>query len=80
MKLERPRLKLRKMFLSILKSLIFSLTLLVLFRYKIAIMNETICPITVAIAPPLTPILKVKMNIGSRTILIIAPTTSKIME
>ena len=36
---------------------------------------EKICPITVAIAAPLTPKSKVKMKIGSRIIFVTAPTS-----
>ena len=41
--------------------------------------NDTNCPITVAIAPPATPLLNTKINIGSKIILIIAPITNNII-
>ena len=48
--------------------------------YIIAIKNDTACPITVAIAPPFTPILNPKINIGSNIIFITAPITNIIIE
>lgn len=44
-------------------------------KYKKCKIIEKICPITVAIAAPLTPKSKVKIKIGSSIIFVIAPTS-----
>ena len=43
-------------------------------------MKEKICPITVAQAPPAIPQSQTKIKMGSRMVLIIAPTTMQTIE
>ena len=77
---DNPKEIVLRISLSILKCFLFSLIDLNFLRYKRAIKQDTICPITVAKAPPLTPMLKPKMKIGSKIRFIIAPIISIIIE
>ena len=55
-------------------------TVLNFARYPKTIIPETTCPIMVAHAAPAIPISKVKINNGSKIVLIIAPANVQIME
>ena len=77
---DKPNDNILNIFLSSLKSSLVNFTDFIFPIYIIAIKNDTACPITVAIAPPFTPILNPKINIGSNIIFITAPITNIIIE
>ena len=80
MKEDNPKDNILKIFLSNLKDFLFNVIDLNFFKYNSAIINDIICPMIVANAPPFTPNLNIKMNIGSKIMFIIAPIINIIIE